>query len=141
MEYNNYICNCEDCLHIPCSMKLISWATHTARMIVLMRDEKEGRKKQARSNQQQGKATLHNSCLVYMTWWVLKLCLNSSHVNSNVSQFSLFKAAYYILHNIYVIIKGARSRRRARHYKRAQNSRTLAFAVAFGLCSYRLTFY
>ena len=25
------------------------------------------------------------------------------------------------------------------HYKRAQNSRTLAFAVAFGLCSYRLT--
>ena len=29
---------------------------------MLMRDEKEGRKKQARSNKQQGKATQHNQC-------------------------------------------------------------------------------
>ena len=42
---------------------------------VLMRDEKEGRKKHARSNKQQGKATQH----MYMQICVqeeLKLCIN-----------------------------------------------------------------
>ena len=44
-------------IHVPTFTVLPTWCTVTVH--VLMRDEKEGRKKQARSNKQQGKATQH----------------------------------------------------------------------------------
>ena len=43
---------------------------------VLMRDEKEGRKKQARSNKQQGKATQHTQTCT----WLCERCVPVVHL-------------------------------------------------------------
>ena len=55
---------------------------------VLMRDEKEGRKKQARSNKQQGKATQHTQVSVTCTLYCLSSLSFLKSVGSNSNQGS-----------------------------------------------------
>ena len=48
---------------------ITSRSHHSSQQLhVLMRDEKEGRKKQARSNKQQGKATQHTQGSTFPKW-------------------------------------------------------------------------
>ena len=50
------------CTQTCCAGNIYSVYAQENIIHVLMRDENEGRKKQARSNKQQGKATQHNHC-------------------------------------------------------------------------------